>query len=104
MKENAYYRYIGEHSQRQGHQRVQSGHDQTELHQVGRGEGKRWEREETQVQQPGGQGTKWVTEMVGLCRELQPSLWAQEFRVEGVLCQPCPVTSRNRESLVSGLL
>ena len=54
------------------------------------GEGrKEEEREGSQVQQPG-------RPKVGLYREEQSSPWAEEFRVNGSVCQPRkdPVTSR----------
>ena len=54
------------------------------------------------IQQSGGQRYKksQVTNMSGLYREEsleegQPSPWAGEFRVEGRVCQPYPVTSRD---------
>lgn len=65
------------------------------------GEGKREDmgkrgEQDAAARRPKVQG---FTEMVGLYREEQPDLWAQEFRVEGGVCQPYPITSRNREDL-----
>lgn len=61
MLEEVYFRYVGEHSRRQGllgesrvdtSGRVQSGHDPEPREE--RGEGKEEEREGKQVQQSGG--------------------------------------------------
>lgn len=62
VEEKIYYRYMGEHSQREAgtSETVQCGHDQTELSHVGR-EGMRCSREE-------GKGTK---------RECNQNNWIQ---------------------------
>lgn len=60
---------------------VQSGHDQTELGHEGKRKGE--EREQNQVQQPGGPKVQRgrVTKMILLYRGGQPSPGAEEFKV-----------------------
>lgn len=71
VEEKICCKYVGERSWgKDTSGRAQSGHGQTWAVPSGGGE------EENQVQQP--KGTK-VTKMVGLCREEQPSLWAEEI-------------------------
>jgi hypothetical protein len=95
--EKVYYRYVGEHSQRQTHL-GESRVDMTLSHVGKKRKGKRGEPGAA-ARRPKVQ-KKQNKEVSGFhreepLREGQPSLRAGQFRVEGGVCQPYPATSRD---------
>lgn len=88
MVEKANCRYVREHSQKQGHLRVQSGRVQTELDKMWKGErGARCSSQEAQ-----GYKKEQVTKMVRLSSEEQPSplCWRVQGRGQGMPARRTP--------------